>query len=267
MKGSLSLGFMNVDAYHSFDPADPTASRFVDEDFNRLWAAETLDDPARDSVELRRARAVRPYMDGVDLLLDIHSMQHKTPPLMMAGPLPKGRKLARATSACRRSSSAIPAMPPASACAITRGFAEAGSAKNALLMECGQHWEAAAGPLAIHTALRFLLVTGAVAPDWAAAAEELAAVTLPRQRFIEVTGPVTIETEEFRFAEDYKGLEVIPAAGSVIAHDGGRTVTTPYDDCVPDHAVAAPEPGRLRGQAWPLRRGGLRGGLFRGRAA
>src|SRR3546814_34064 len=35
LKGKLSLGFMNVAAYLSFDPANPTASRFVDEDFNR----------------------------------------------------------------------------------------------------------------------------------------------------------------------------------------------------------------------------------------
>ncbi|HIP79684.1 MAG TPA: hypothetical protein EYH07_14630 [Kiloniellaceae bacterium] len=231
VKGSLSLGFMNVEAYHSFDPANPTVSRFVDEDFNRLWAADTLDDPSRDSVELRRARAVRPYMDDVDILLDIHSMQHKTPPLMMAGPLPKGRRLA--------SDVGLPEIVVSDAGHAAgkrmrdyEGFAEAASPKNALLMECGQHWEAAAGPLAIHTALRFLLVTGAVAPDWAAAAEELADVTLPQQRFIEVTGPVTIETEDFNFAEDYKGLEVIPEAGSVIAHDGAKPVTTPYDDCV-----------------------------------
>jgi len=36
LKGKLSLGFMNVAAYLSFDPANPTVSRFVDEDFNRL---------------------------------------------------------------------------------------------------------------------------------------------------------------------------------------------------------------------------------------
>src|SRR3546814_4272341 len=47
LKGKLSLGFMNVAAYLSFDPANPTASRFVDEDFNRLWTAEVLDNPER----------------------------------------------------------------------------------------------------------------------------------------------------------------------------------------------------------------------------
>ncbi len=229
LKGTLSLGFMNIEAYHSFDRADPTASRFVDEDFNRLWSAEVLDDPARDSVELRRARTVRPYMDSVDVLLDIHSMQHKTPPLMMAGPLPKGRELARQVG--------LPELVVTDAGHAAgrrmrdyEGFSDPNSPKNAILMECGQHWETDAGPLAIHTALRFLLAKGVIAADWAAA--ELAGVQLPQQRFIEVTGPVTIESEDFRFAEDYRGLEVIPKAGSVIAYDGGKPVTTPYDGCV-----------------------------------
>lgn len=229
LKGTLSLGFMNIEAYHSFDRADPSASRFVDEDFNRLWSAETLDDPARDSVELRRARSVRPYMDDVDVLLDIHSMQHKTPPLMMAGPLAKGRALAREVG--------LPELVVTDAGHAAgrrmrdyEGFSDPNSPKNAVLMECGQHWEAAAGPLAIHTALRFLLAKGVIAADWAA--EELADVVLPQQRFIEVTGPVTIESEDFRFAEDYRGLEVIAKAGSVIAYDGAKPVTTPYDGCV-----------------------------------
>jgi predicted deacylase len=228
LRGTLSLGFMNVDAFLSFDPQTPTASRFVDEDFNRLWTAEVLDGP-RQSVELTRARAVRPYIDSVDQLLDIHSMQRKQPAMMMAGPLAKGRELAQAVG--------LPeiVVTDAGHAAGKRmrdyeGFADPDSSKNALLMECGQHWEAAAGPLAIHTALRFLLVGEMVDADWAA--EGLAGVELPRQRFIEVTGPVTIESENFRFVENYMGLEVIPKAGSVIGYDGDTPVTTPYDDCV-----------------------------------
>ncbi|MGF1594801.1 MAG: M14 family metallopeptidase [Kiloniellaceae bacterium] len=229
LKGTLSLGFMNTEAYLSFDPAKPTASRFVDEDFNRLWTAEVLDNPERRSAELARARTVRPYIDGVDLLLDIHSMQQQTPPLMMAGPLAKGRQLAKAVG--------LPeiVVTDAGHAAGKRmrdyeGFADPASPKNALLVECGQHWEAAAGPLAIQTALRFLLVNGMVDADWAAAGLE--GIDLPRQRFIEVTGPVTIANDGFRFVEDYRGLEVIPKAGTVIAYDGDAPVATPYDDCV-----------------------------------
>src|SRR3546814_13493800 len=52
--------------------------------------------PERKSAELTRARTVRPYIGTVDLLLDIHSMQRKQPAMMMAGPLAKGRELAKA---------------------------------------------------------------------------------------------------------------------------------------------------------------------------
>ena len=91
-RGRLSLAFMNVAAYLSFDAAEPTASRFLDQDFNRVWQAASLDGD-RKSRELARARAVRPVVETVDLLLDLHSMQHKTPALMLSGPLEKGRAL------------------------------------------------------------------------------------------------------------------------------------------------------------------------------
>lgn len=226
-RGRLSLGFMNVAAFQRFDPADPSASRFVDEDFNRVWSPAALDGP-RQSVELERARALRPFVDRVDLLLDIHSMQHRTPPLMMAGPLAKGRDLARQVG--------IPALVVSDQghAAGRRlrdygGFGEPESAKNALLVECGQHWEAGAAPLAVETALRFLVACGTL--DAADVAGRLGAAA-PAQQFIEVTDAVTIESDDFRFVEDFKGLERIPRKGSLLARDGDRPVVTPYDDCV-----------------------------------
>jgi len=45
----------------------------------------------RGSTELQRARELRPLVESVDYLLDIHSMQHDVAPLMIAGLLPKGR--------------------------------------------------------------------------------------------------------------------------------------------------------------------------------
>ncbi|MGA0889521.1 MAG: M14 family metallopeptidase, partial [bacterium] len=152
VRGKLSLGFMNVEAFHSFDPQSPTESRFIDEDFNRLWLPAVLDSQ-RSSLELERARKVRPWIDTVDLLLDIHSMQNLTPPLMMAGPLPKGRELASTVS--------IPEWVVSDAGHAAgrrmrdyKDFTDPESSRNALLVECGQHWEKAAAPRAIETALR-----------------------------------------------------------------------------------------------------------------
>ena len=45
-------------------------------------------------MELARARELRPLLDEVDVLLDIHSMQQRCEPLMLCGPQDKGRALA-----------------------------------------------------------------------------------------------------------------------------------------------------------------------------
>jgi len=226
LRGKLSLVFVNLDAYDLFDPSDPFATRFADEDMNRLWQSATLDDDT--TRERRRARELRPFVDTVDLLLDLHSMQNPGPALMLSGPLPRGRTLARAAG--------VPELVVADAghAAGKRlrdyaGFSDPDSAKTALLVECGQHWERSSADVALETTLRFLQATGTVAPE--VGAEELAhRPTPPAQRFIEIVDVVTIETDEFTFTEDYLGGEVVPKAGTVIAHDGGRPVTTPEDD-------------------------------------
>ena len=227
-RGKLTLAFMNVAAYARFDPANPVASRYVDEDFNRVWSTGVLDG-SRDSVELRRAREVRPLVDSVDLLLDIHSMQHATPPLMLAGPLEKGRRLALDVG--------VPAhvVCDAGHAAGTRlrdyaAFVSPKSARNALLVECGQHWSRETAGVAVEVALRFLASTGAVTRGWVEA--RLPETAPVDQRVIEVSGPVTIESERFRFVEDYEGMEVIPDAGTVIGWDDERAIRTPYPKCV-----------------------------------
>ena len=227
-RGRLTLAFMNVAAYARFDPSNPVASRYVDEDFNRVWSAAVLDGP-RDSVELRRAREVRPVVDTVDLLLDIHSMQHATPPLVLAGPLDKGRQLALDVGAPAH------VVCDAGHAAGTRlrdyaRFGDPQSTRNALLVECGQHWAHGTERVAIDVALRFLACTGVVAREWVDA--RLQRVAPGEQRIIEVSGPVTIESDRFRFTGDYQGMEVIPEEGTVIGWDGERAVRTPYPDCV-----------------------------------
>ncbi len=226
-KGKLTLSFANTAAYHAFDPEDPTASRYVDEDFNRLWSPDVLDGP-RDSVELRRARELRPIFDQVDILLDIHSMQRGTAPLAMAGPLPKGRELAAAVGypAC-----VVIDSGHAGGVRLRdyAGFGDEASSGNAMLVECGQHWEASSAAVAIETTFRLLRHLDVIDP---ALADGHLASEPPPQRFIEVTQAVTIKTDRFAFTGDFKGLEVIPTAGTVIAHDGDEPIATPYDDCV-----------------------------------
>lgn len=227
-RGSLTLAFMNVEAYRNFDPADPFASRWVEEDFNRLWDEETLEG-SRDSADLRRARAVRPVVDAADHLLDIHSMQQPSAPVALAGMAEKNVTLARGLG--------IPEV-------IVRDgghaagrrlrdygrFEDPTSSSTSLLIECGQHWEARAADLALDCALRFLLHFEAI--DAATAAAFAPPPDMAPQRVLEISGPITIRSDDFRFVEDFTGLETVPKAGTIIAYDGDDPVTTPYDDCV-----------------------------------
>jgi len=47
----------------------------------------------------------------------------------------------------------------------------------------------------------------------------------------QVSGPVTIKTEAFRFAQDWRGFEQLPA-GTLIGHDGDEPVLAPHDPTV-----------------------------------
>ena len=229
-QGKLTLAFDNVAAYRNFDRRAPIGSRFVDEDFNRLWAPATLDGE-RQSTELTRARALRPIVDAADFLLDIHSMQYATAPLMLAGMLERSVMLARRVGipeliVCDAGHAAGPRMRDYG------GFGDPRSSKTALLIEAGQHWERRAAEVATDVMLRFLVILGALSRDDAQAIAGTEFDAHPRQRVIQVTEAVTITGENFEFVQDFRGLEVLPQKGTLIGREDGREVRTPYDDCV-----------------------------------
>ena len=229
-QGRLTLMFDNVGAYRRFDPRFPTASRYVDEDFNRLWSPATLDGP-RQSAELARARELRPIVDAADFLLDIHSMQYATAPLMLAGTLAKSRTLARRVGIpelimCDAGHAAGPRMRDYG------GFGDPASPKTALLIESGQHWERRAAEIASDVMLRFLVALGTLGEDEARPLGGPDFAAEPQQRVIEVTEAVTIQGDDFEFAGDFRGLEVLPQKGTLIGRDGALEVRSPYDACV-----------------------------------
>src|SRR5512134_1451231 len=94
LRGSLTVAFANVAAFSRFDFDDPHRSRYVDEDLNRVWADDVLFG-SRDSVELRRARELAPFIDRADFLLDLHSMHEPCRPIMVCGRIEKGVQFAR----------------------------------------------------------------------------------------------------------------------------------------------------------------------------
>jgi hypothetical protein len=109
-------------------------------------------------------------------------------------------------------------------------FGDPASPKNALLIETGQHFSVRSRDVALDAAARFLNKTGVVAAtdltDFMQHAKPAA------QKVLQVTQAVLADTMVLEFAQDFRGLELIEHAGTVIAHDGDRELVTPYDDCV-----------------------------------
>ena len=228
-RGRLSLVFGNMAACERFDPSDPTASRFVDEDLNRLWDESVLAGGRR-SCELRRARALRPFLDTVDVLLDLHSMLWPSDPLILAGRTERARRLALDLG--------VPPLVVGDEGHATGrrmidygGFADAEGARVGLLVEAGAHWEAPTVGTMEATAAALLRRCGAAAPD-----DEVlpppGGVATARPRLAEVTRTVTATAPGFAFLRPYRGGEVVPERNTLIALDGDAEIRTPHDDCL-----------------------------------
>jgi succinylglutamate desuccinylase len=234
-RGTLTFLFANTAAFDLFDRADPTASRFVDEDMNRLWSPSALAGGRR-SVELERVRVLLPLLRQADVLLDLHSMLWPSDPLFLAGTGLEARALGR-----------LIGTPPlvvgddGHAAGLRMidhpRFAQDGA--RALLLEAGPHWQPETLAQMEVSAARLLRLLGMaeegapIAPDaWPGPA-----------RVARVTRTVTASTSHFAFLREYRGGEVIPRRNTLIALDGEAEIRTPHDDCL----LVMPSPRVMRG--------------------
>lgn len=232
-QGALTLAFCNLAAFDRFDARWPDASRFVDEDLNRVWGPGLEAPDAPRSSERERARQLRPFVEQADWLLDLHSMHEPGEPLLLTGLQPRNRALARVLGTPR--------------CVIvdaghrdgTRmrdhgrfGVIEAAGGDDgtrSLLLECGYHGELSSREVATDMAARFLVESGAlresdIPPAWWRE-------TPPAQAVLQVTGAVVATTPELRFAEPWANGQRIARAGTLLGWDGGAPIVTPADDC------------------------------------
>jgi hypothetical protein len=222
-RGRLTFGFLNLAAFDRFDPRQPTLSRFVDEDINRVWDDSVLDGPRR-SAELDRAREIRPLIDTVDVLLDLHSMLWPSDPLILCGGTEKGRRMAAGIG--------VPDLVVADhghlggRRLIDYGrFSDPGTPCTANLIEAGQHWE----PATVDTTLAG--VVGLL--HWLEMAPPALLPPVKRpQRFAEVTMAVTAATSGFSFVQPWRGGEVVARRNTLIAFDGTEELRTPHDECL-----------------------------------
>jgi predicted deacylase len=221
-RGRLSVIFANIEAFETFDPENPTATRYLDEDLNRLWGMDRLQSP-RDSREMRRVRTLLPVIENVDVLVDLHSMLWPSDPLSLVADTQRAIRLGQSLGTPRLTV-ADPGHIAGRRLVDHARFTKPGSAATAVLVEAGQHWEASTVGAMTQTARRALGLCGITGP---------APAPWPEPPLLaRVTETVTATSHNFMFLREFRGGEVIPEAGTVIAQDGAREIRTPHDNCL-----------------------------------
>lgn len=244
LRGHLTLSFANVEAYERFDPLDPFASRQIDHNLNRVWSSAWLDGP-EDSIELRRARALRPVMAAADHVLDIHSTSQDVVPFWV---YPHHARNARVAEALGDPSVHL-VMPKGlgSGCPLIEhgrhGQADS-DAGAALVVECGQHFLQATADQAVRTAVAFLEHFEMVLPGSLPvpqASQPPAEGHGPRR--FELLQTFVVQSPDFEFVRPLVGFERF-AQGERIAFDGTRWIEAPCDDCTVFMPARVPIVGR-----------------------
>jgi predicted deacylase len=221
-RGRLSFVFANLDAFQAFNPENPIATRYLEEDLNRLWGEDRLRG-ARNSREMRRVRELLPLVESVDVLVDLHSMLWPSDALTLASETDASISLGLALGTPRLTV-ADPGHSAGRRLVDHARFTAPGSTAAAVLVEAGQHWEGATVDAMAQTARRALGHYGIAGR---------APAPLPEPPVLaRVTETVTATSHNFMFLREFRGGDIIPKAGTVIAQDGAREIRTPHDDCI-----------------------------------
>ena len=221
LRGTLTVSFANVAAYETFDPQRPFDSRQINHNFNRIWSEEWLDGD-QDSVELRRARAMRPVVAAADHILDLHSTSQDVVPFWVYPDFARNARVASAMAA----PSVHLVMPQGLGSGMPviqhglHGQADS-TAGAALVAECGQHFKQSSADLAIEVTLDFLGHFGLI--------ERPPRAPVAPRRF-ELLRTHVVAHADFRFTRPVIGFETF-AQGELIAMDGDEPIHAPCDDC------------------------------------
>ena len=219
--GTLTVSFANVAAYETFDPQRPFESRQITHNFNRIWSSDWLDGD-QDSVELRRARAMRPIVAAADHILDLHSTSQDVEPFWVYPHHDRNTRVA-----CALPAPAVHLVMPQGLGSGTpviqhgrHGQAQS-DAGAALVAECGQHFKQRSADLAIEVTLDFLGYFGLIERQRRPAAAA---------RRFELLKTHVVADPSFRFTRPVVGFETF-AQGELIAMDGDQPIHAPCDQC------------------------------------
>jgi Succinylglutamate desuccinylase / Aspartoacylase family len=223
-QGKLCLIFCNLAAFDRFDTANLHASRFVEEDMNRVWSVDKLQNAS--TQERKRANEILPFVSQADYLLDLHSMHDPGDPLLLTGLTTKDFEF---TQKLKLPGHII----------IDAGHSEGVRLRDfkpeatALLVECGFHLAQSSKLVAKQSVARFLMATGQLEfgmfnESWGL--NELANSTF-RAKEVAVTHAIVAKTNELKFKEEWQNMQTLPKEGQLLAVDGNTIFRTPYDNC------------------------------------
>ncbi len=212
-----------------------------------MWSSDWLDGPL-DSVELRRARELRPVVAAADHILDIHSTSQDVVPFWVYPHFERNEAVARALP--------LPTvhlvMPQGlgSGCPVIQhgrhGQADS-DAGAALVVECGQHFLQASADRAVRVSLAFLAHFGLISNETAESLTVSSATAGDAEeaahRRFELLRTHVVAHEDFRFTKPLKGFERF-AQGEVIGHDGPNPIVAPCHDCTVFMPARVPIVGR-----------------------
>jgi len=228
LRGQLSFVFLNLHAFSRFDAQNPTASRYVDEDMNRLWSPAILDGRGTSS-ELARAREIVPVLKSANVLMDLHTM------LWPGAPVVLGRCGHPGVSMADTLGLDALIVEDQGHMAGQRlidgalfGPHDAPRARSVIL-EAGQHWEASSVGVALSAVRALLRQTCGIRGNQIS---QYAPQTARTSRRARVTDTITALSASFRFTRAFRNGEVIARGGTVLARDGADEIRTPYDDCI-----------------------------------
>ncbi|HEY4203173.1 MAG TPA: succinylglutamate desuccinylase/aspartoacylase family protein [Devosiaceae bacterium] len=229
LRGRLSLALLNIAAYHGGNGVDPYGTRFIDQDFNRVWDDAMLDGDVR-SVELDRARELRPLVATADVLLDIHSTPYEAAPYFVLTPGSKAVGLAERLQLPRTRMLFEQGSAHSPTIANYRQFSDPASSAVAVSLETGLFFARTSAAAGLSSAIRLLRLYGLLGPEDHA---DLVTWDDPGPvRLVRVLSPEVVSTADiallFRPADFRPRLK-----GEVVAYDAGRPIHAPFDGAVP----------------------------------
>ncbi|WP_271272384.1 succinylglutamate desuccinylase/aspartoacylase domain-containing protein [Aliamphritea hakodatensis] len=224
VKGDLTLVFANIEAYQTFDPQRPFASRCQQEDMNRLWNASRLIRP--DSPDCQRAAEIEAFIANADHLLDLHSTTHPVCPMLI---YPDTQTNHDFGNALEYPFPKLYYRPEVYHNGLLINYhQQLHPDAISVVAECGQHFSKAATAQAISTTLRFIRQFDMLDP--ALELPEYGYDNSPHAGEYRIHQVLNATSDHFSFTDSVLGFERY-GQGQTFAHDAGNDLQAPFDNC------------------------------------